>query len=167
MKRKPIILLLILGAAAAGVWYFSAGRKVAHAPVADAIPVKLYFYDPALDMGPGGAQCTPKGLVAVDRTIPPTATPLADTVKLLLKGGDITDAERTAGLTVGFPLPGVSLVSAAIQDGIATLAFDDPQNQTGGGACRAGIAWAEIEATAKQFPGIAEVRFSPETLFQP
>jgi hypothetical protein len=128
--------------------------------------IKLYFYNPALDQGPGGVQCSSNGLVAVERVIPKTTTPLADAVRLLLRG-EIADEEGTAGIESEFPLPGLTLTSATITDGVATLTFDDPQNKTGGGSCRVGILWAQIEATAKQFPTVTSVRFMPEELFQP
>lgn len=128
--------------------------------------IKLYFYNPALDQGPGGVQCSRNGLVAAQRVIPETSTPLADAVKLLLRG-ELSDEERAQGITTEFPLPGVMLSSAAITNGVATLTFDDPQNKTGGGSCRVAVLWAQIEATAKQFPTVTSVRFAPEELFQP
>lgn len=129
-------------------------------------PIKLYFYNPALDQGVGGVQCSRNGLVSVERKIPKTVTPLADAVKLLLRG-EISAEERASGIESEFPLPGVTLKSASITDGVATLTFDDPQNKTGGGSCRVGILWFQIEATAKQFPTVKSVRFLPEELFQP
>lgn len=129
-------------------------------------PIKLYFYNPTIDQGPGGAQCSRNGLVAVERTIPKTSTPLRDTIQLLLKGG-LTSSERAQGITTEFPLQGVSLQSATINNGMATLTFNDQENRTGGGACRAAVLWAQIEATAKQFPTVTSVRFLPEELFQP
>lgn len=129
-------------------------------------PVKLYFYNPAIDQGPGGAQCSKNGLVAVERMLPKTMTPLRDTIQLLLKGG-LTSSERAQGITTEFPLRGVSLQSAAISSGMATLTFNDPENRTGGGSCRTAVLWAQIEATAKQFPTVTSVRFLPEELFQP
>lgn len=128
--------------------------------------VTLYYYNPAQDQGPGGVQCSRAGLVALERTIPATQTPLADSIRLLLRG-ELTQAERAQGVETEFPLPGVSLQSAAIVDGIATLTFDDPQNKTGGGACRVSILSAQIEATAMQFPSVTAVRLMPEELFQP
>ncbi len=128
--------------------------------------IKLYFYDPALDQGPGGVQCTSKGLVAVERIIPKTTTPLAEAIRLLLRG-EISEEERERGITSEFPLAGVSLKSASISDGTATLTFSDPENKTVGGSCRVSILWHQIEATAKQFPTVKQVRFSPEELFQP
>ena len=128
--------------------------------------VKLYYYNPALDQGPGGTQCSKAGLVTVDRVIPKTSTPLKDSIQLLLKG-QLTAEEKARGITTEFPLPGVALTSAAIQNGAATLTFADPQNKTGGGSCRVSVLWAQIEATAKQFPTVQSVHFMPEELFQP
>lgn len=149
-------------------WAFSRGDCQSGTSAASSvgIPIRLYYYNEALDQGPGGAQCSSKGLVAVDRTIQATTLPLTKAVRLLLQG-DILPAEKTEGLTTEFPLAGLSLVNAEIEDGVATLTFDDPQNKTGGGACRTGILWAQIEATAKQFPSVKSVRFLPEELFQP
>lgn len=130
--------------------------------------IKLYRYEPARDTDEnrGGVQCTRQGLVAVERSIPVTETPIQDAIRLLLKGG-LTDAERAVGITTEFPLAGVELKGANLQNGVLTLEFIDPNNSTGGGACRVGILWFQIEATAKQFPGVSSVRFIPEELFQP
>lgn len=48
--------------------------------------IKLYYYNPKLDQGPGGVQCTKKGLVPVERVIPATASPLTDAITRLLRG---------------------------------------------------------------------------------
>lgn len=130
------------------------------------IPIKLYFYNPALDQGPGGVQCSRAGLVAVERVIPNTTTPLADAIRLLLRG-EISTEEREKGISSEFPLSELSLTSATIRDAVATLTFSDPLNRTGGGSCRVAILWAQIEATARQFPSVTSVRFLPEELFQP
>ena len=102
----------------------------------------------------------------MERTIPLTVTPLKDAIVLLLQG-TLTEAERAQGITTEFPLSGVSLTSAAITDGVATLTFADPQSKTSGGSCRAGVLWFQIEATAKQFSNVTSVRFMPANLFQP
>lgn len=130
------------------------------------LPVRLYYYNPALDQGPGGAQCSGKGLVAVERIIPRTMTPIQDAVILLLRG-EITDEEKAQGIMSEFPLSGVALQSASLVNGTLTLTFSDPENKTGGGSCRVSILWKEIEATAKQFSEVKTVRFLPEELFQP
>lgn len=124
------------------------------------VPVKLYYYNPELDQGPGGVQCTREGLVAVDRLIPQTNTPVEDTIRLLLQGG-ISEEERVSGITSEYPLSGLYLRSAVLTNGELTLSFDDPENRTSGGSCRAGILWFQVEATAKQFPEIKNVRFLP------
>lgn len=141
-------------------------RSITSLSVETDMPIQLYFYNPALDQGPGGVQCSRNGLVAVERIIPKTATPLTDAVNLLLRG-EISEEERVSGIESEFPLSEVTLKSATITDGVATLTFDDPQNKTGGGACRVSILWAQIEATAKQFPTVQNVNFIPEELFQP
>ncbi len=129
--------------------------------------VTLYYYNPELDMdASGNILCSRAGLTPVTREIPVTQTPIQDAVNLLLRGG-LTDAERARGITTEFPLEGVSLTGAALRDGTLTLSFDDPNHKTSGGSCRAGILWFQIEATAKQFPGVTDVRFQPDTLFQP
>lgn len=128
--------------------------------------VQLYYYNPNKDREPdGNLKCSRDGLQSVTRTIPLTNTPIQDAVKLLLKGQLTLEEKNT--LTTEFPLPGFELKSASSNSGVLTLTFADPQNKTGGGSCRVGILWMQIEATAKQFPGVTSVRYLPEDLFQP
>lgn len=129
--------------------------------------IKLYYYNPSLDQdGSGNLQCSRQGLVAVEREVGITQTPIQDTIKRLIQG-DISDSEGDAGIESEYPLTGFSLLGASLNDGVLTLEFSDPQNKTVGGSCRVGVLWAQIEATAKQFPEVREVRFQPEELFQP
>jgi len=129
--------------------------------------IKLYYYSPELDKdNEGNILCSRKGLVAVEREIPITITPIQDSINLLISG-DLTEAERAQGITSEYPLEGFSLTGASLNNGILTFEFNDPNNKTGGGSCRTGILWFQIEATAKQFPEIQQVRFSPDYLFQP
>ncbi|MBP6945224.1 GerMN domain-containing protein [Patescibacteria group bacterium] len=102
----------------------------------------------------------------ISTLIAPTQTPPQDTLRLLLKG-ELTAGERAKGITTEFPLSGLELQKGVITESAATLTFAGPQNKTTGGSCRAGILWAQIEATAKQFTGTTPVRFSPDSLFQP
>ena len=133
----------------------------------ETIPVKLYYYDSSRDQGPGGAQCSKKGLVSLNRAIPKTQTPLTDSIKLLLQG-EISAIEKSAGITTDFPLSGLTLDKATINaQSLATLTFSDPQNKTSGGACRANILRLQIEETAKQFASVKSVNILPGTLFQP
>ena len=129
--------------------------------------IKLYYYNSKLDTdSTGNIACSKKGLALVERTIPKTTTPIQDAVKLLLKG-EISAGEKTQGITSEFPLPELSLTGANLKNGVLTLSFNDPQNKTSGGSCRAGILWSQIEATAKQFLEVKSVKFIPESLFQP
>ena len=129
--------------------------------------IKLYYYNPDKDKDTSGSiLCSRKGLEAIERQIPLTMTPIQDTIKLLLQG-NLTAAEKAREISTEYPLPGVELKGANLTNGILTLEFVDPQNKTGGGSCRVGILWFQIEATAKQFPEVKEVKFKPEELFQP
>lgn len=120
--------------------------------------VKLYYYNSSKDKdASGNIMCSRNGLEFVERSIPLTQTPIQDTIKLLLK-------EK---LAPQYSLFGVELKSASLNNGVLTLTFTDPENKTGGGSCRVGILWFQIEATAKQFEGVLSVRFLPEELFQP
>lgn len=132
----------------------------------EGIAIQLFYYNPELDQGPGGAQCSRAGLVSVERVIPETTTPLRDSIRLLLRG-ELTTEEREQGITTEFPLSGLTLNTANIRDSVAYLEFSDPQQKTTGGSCRVSILWAQVEATAKQFPSVSGVKFEPEELFQP
>ncbi len=128
--------------------------------------LKIFFYDQNKDLDQAGnVQCSRQGLVAVERDVPVSKTPIQDLVRLVLQGP--TAEEKAAGIAGGFPLPGVELKGADLKDGVLTLEFADPNNLTGGGSCRVGILWFQIEATALQFPEVKSVRFLPEELFQP
>ncbi|TSC70085.1 MAG: hypothetical protein CEO12_582 [Parcubacteria group bacterium Gr01-1014_46] len=164
--RKIFILIIVLGLLVGGFYALNSYIYNEKQNGGDYQGVKLYFYNPSLDQGVGGVQCTKAGLVEVTRTIPKTITPLEDTIKLLLKG-ELTEEERSQGITTEFPLSGVSLTNVNLKEGVATLEFADPLNKTGGGSCRIAILWAQIETTAKQFPTVKEVKFIPEELFQP
>jgi hypothetical protein len=129
--------------------------------------VRLFFYDSSKDKDQNGnIMCSKQGLVSVSRQIPVSMTPIQDTIKLLLAGNP-TQSEKATGVSTEFPLSDVELKSASNNNGVLTLMFADPQNKTGGGSCRVGILWAQIEATAKQFPEVKSVKFSPAELFQP
>ncbi len=129
--------------------------------------INLYYYNPELDKdASGNIQCSRDGLVAVSRQIPITQTPIQDAIKLLLSG-NLTQEEKNQGITTEYPLNGFSLKGASLDNGVLTLEFSDPENKTIGGSCRTGILWFQIEATARQFSEVREVRFLPEDIFQP
>jgi len=162
-KSAIIIILIILILIMAGVLTL----KLFVLP--ESKTIKLYYYNPELDKDEtGNTKCSRDGLVAIERKIPLSKTPIQDTIKLLLKGKEnLTEAEKAQGVTTEYPLEGLSLKGASLKDGVLTLEFDDSQNRTVGGSCRVGILWFQIEATAKQFPKVQQVRFLPEEIFQP
>ena len=139
------------------------------APCPEVKTIKLYYYNPNKDKDEtGNIKCSRDGLAAIERKIPITQTPIQDTIKLLLKGKEnLTEQDLAEGITTEYPLEGFSLKGASLKGGVLTLEFNDPLNKTVGGACRVGILWFQIEATAKQFPEVKEVRFLPEEIFQP
>jgi len=131
--------------------------------------ILLYYYNPEKDKDKNGnIKCSKEGLVAIEREIPVSKTPIQDTINLLLKGKEnLTQSEINQNITTEYPLEGFSLKEASLKNGILTLKFEDFQNKTIGGSCRVNILWSQLEATAKQFPEVKEVRFLPEELFQP
>ncbi len=137
---------------------------------ADVVPqkaIQLYYYDAQKDTdSEGNIMCSENGLVAVERNIPVTQTPIQDTINLLLSGY-LNTQEQVQGITTEYPLDGFELVGASISEGLLTLEFADPENQTSGGSCRAGILWMQIKETAEQFEEVDEAIFQPEYLFQP
>ena len=139
--------------------------------------IKLYYYNYEIDKDEfGNTACSRNGLMPVERKIPITQTPIQDAIKLLLLG-KLTEEERAQGIDTEYPLEGLSLKGASLsakggsasggKDSVLTLEFDDSKNRTVGGSCRVGILWFQIEATAKQFPEVQQVRFLPEEIFQP
>ncbi len=129
--------------------------------------IKLFYYNKSKDMdSSGNIMCSEKGLESIERQIPMSITPIQDAIKLLLQG-ELTFTERGRGIETEFPLSGLELVSTSLSNGSLTLTFADPQNRTSGGSCRANILRAQVEATARQFGGVKEVRLAPAELFQP
>ncbi len=129
--------------------------------------VKLYYYNPEKDKDvTGNIMCSRDGLVSVNREIAVSKTPIEDTIRLLLLG-DLSEKEKNEGTSTEYPLSGFSLSEVNLKNKVLTLKFEDSENKTVGGTCRVGVLWFQIEATAKQFPEVAEVRFLPEDIFQP
>ncbi|MDP3988718.1 MAG: GerMN domain-containing protein [bacterium] len=166
--RQLIIFAVIITLFAFIAMLFISVPSEPEVPVGDdTTAVTLYYYDPSQDLdGEGNVLCSRQGLVSIARRVPKTDTMIRDTINLLLKG-NLTQEERAEGITTEFPLEGFNLVGFSRVQGTLTLTFDDPNNRSSGGSCRAGILWAQIEKTAKQFSGVEEVHFFPEELFQP
>ena len=132
--------------------------------------ILLYYYNPEKDKDEkGNIKCSRDGLVAIEREIPVSQTPIKDTIELLLKGKEnLTEKDLAQGINTEYPLDGFKLNSVNLkEDGTLILEFEDQQNKTIGGACRVSILRVQIEQTAKQFSQVKKVQFLPETLFQP
>lgn len=125
--------------------------------------IKLFYYNKLNDPE---VMCEPESVSPVFRTIPMTNTPIQDAVKLLLEG-KLSEEEKLQGFQTEFPLEGFGLEGANLKNGILTLEFQDLMDRASGGSCRANILRSQVSHTAAQFPEVKEVRFLPETLFQP
>ena len=126
--------------------------------------VSLFYYNTNKDPS---TQCIESAILPVEREIPVTASPVRDTVNLLIQGR-LSGAEKSAGFATEFPLEGFSLKSANLKSGgMLTLEFADPLNKTGGGACQVSLLRWQIEKTALQFPNVKTVKIIPDYLFQP
>jgi hypothetical protein len=132
--------------------------------------VSLYYYNPEKDKDESdNIKCSRDGLVVIEREIPASKTPIKDVINLLLKGKEnLRGEDIEQGITTEYPLEGFTLEEVNLkEDGTLILKFNDLLNKTSGGSCRAGILWFQIEATAKQFSEVKQVRFLPEEIFQP
>lgn len=176
MKKIYFLIIILIFLLIFGGFYFFPKReeKISNLPSqpekVSYKKVLLYYYNPEKDRDEtGNTKCSRDGLVAIEREIPVSKTPIQDTIKLLLKGKEnLTQNDINQGITTEYPLEGFKLKSANLKpDGTLILEFEDPLNKTVGGACRVGILWFQIEETAKQFPEVKKVQFLPEELFQP
>jgi spore germination protein GerM len=161
-----VAVVIIVAALAVSLrwWEGSPGRP---APNKLPLKVKLYYYNETRDREMHGyVSCSLDAVLPVEREIPYTKGPVRETIWLLLKG-ELTEQERAAGFSTEFPHPEFKFLGANLKNGLLTLKFADPTNFTSGGACRTSLLAAQIVKTAKQFSGVREVRFEPETLFQP
>lgn len=129
--------------------------------------INLFYYNQIRDIEiSGDISCSREAVAPVKREVVLSRTPIQDAINLLLKG-NLTEEEKNSGFATEFPLEGLRLTGADLKNSVLTLSFVDPLNKTSGGSCRVGILWSQIEKTAKQFPGVREVKFQPEWLFQP
>ena len=132
--------------------------------------VSLFYYNPNLDTDAAdNILCCRAGLVSVHRNVAGSLSEealIGETIRLLISG-ELSPEEHSQGIITEFPLEGFSLSETNLNDGVLTLSFDDPNHRAIGGACRVTLLWLQIKETALQFPGVKEVRFLPEELFQP
>jgi spore germination protein GerM len=133
--------------------------------VANKLKLHLYYYNRFIDQGI--ADYIPcMAVLPVEREIPLTDTPIDDAIDLLIKG-QLTGTERAHGFDTEFPHADFKLLSSDLVEGVLTLTFTEVPGFTMGGSCRTGLLAKQISLTAKQFPEVNEVKFLPESLFQP
>ena len=108
----------------------------------------------------------PRALLPVEREVPFSDNLIYDTINSLIQD-EISEKETQAGFWTGFPGDSFRLLSADLQGNTLTLHFDDPKYFTSGGSNRVGYLWLQISMTALQFPEVRQVRYTPQTLFQP
>lgn len=161
-----VVGIILLGTFFFFPWIYQGALPNPSNPPGGDTAVRLYYYNPERDGGPGNIACSKAGLVPVQRVLPSADNVELETLRLLLRG-ELSDEERGEGIITEFPLPGVSLVSATKDGEVLRLTFSDPENKTGGGSCRVNILRAQIEETAKQFQDVTAVELLPEELFQP
>lgn len=129
--------------------------------------VKVFHYLPNKIMAEKvDYEVDPRALLPVEREIPFSDNLIYDTIKSLIQD-EISEKETQAGFSTGFPGDSFRLLSADLQGNILTLHFDDPKYFTSGGSNRVGYLWLQIRMTAFQFPEVKQVKYKPETLFQP
>ncbi|MBE9522247.1 MAG: GerMN domain-containing protein [Proteobacteria bacterium] len=129
--------------------------------------VKVFHYLPNKIMAEKvDYEVDPRALLPAEREIPFSDNLIYDTINSLIQD-EISEKETQAGFWTGFPGDSFRLLSADLQGNILTLHFDDPKYFTSGGSNRVGYLWLQIRMTAFQFPEVKQVRYKPETLFQP
>jgi uncharacterized small protein (DUF1192 family) len=129
--------------------------------------VKVFHYLPNKIMAEKvDYEVDPRALLPAEREIPFSDNLIYDTINSLIQN-EISEKETQAGFWTGFPGDSFRLVSADLQGNTLTLHFDDPKYFTSGGSNRVGYLWLQIRMTALQFPEVRQVRYIPETLFQP
>ena len=130
--------------------------------------VALYYFNQIADqkLAPE-QQINISSLLPVYRVFPASKNLLIDTINELIKW-NLTATEISQWFTTEFPNSRFVLLWADLAaDGILTLEFSEVPWFTDGGSARMLILWNVIKKTAIQFPGVKEVVFVPETLFQP
>jgi uncharacterized small protein (DUF1192 family) len=129
--------------------------------------VKVFHYLPNKIMAEKvDYEVDPRALLPAEREIPFSDNLIYDTINSLIQD-EISEKETQAGFWTGFPGDSFRLLSADLQGNTLTLHFDDPKYFTSGGSNRVGYLWLQIRMTAFQFPEVKQVKYKPETLFQP
>lgn len=125
--------------------------------------VKLFYYNSKYDPN---QECVVGEESFVQRSVSDGQSIIEDTINLLINGG-LSETERSEGFSTEFPKQEFKLLNTTLDNGVLTLEFSEVPGFTSGGACRVGLLSSQIIKTAMQFPEVKDVKFKPETLFQP
>lgn len=154
-KEKKINIEITMGMASLKVDWYSPIKKS---------EVSLFYYNQAEDKE---NTCDSDYILPVERYVVESDNQIKDAIELLIEG-KLTEKEKSEGFSTEFPNKDFKLLSSSLdENGVLTLEFSEVPGFTTGGSCRVGILASEIIKTAKQFPGIKEVVFEPESLFEP
>ncbi len=128
--------------------------------------VSLFFYDKEKDKSlppEGQISCSQEAIVPVERIVR-GENPALDALDLLFRE---EERKEESHLTNELARTGLYLESLSLEDGVLTIEIPEVPGVTSGGSCQMNIYRSQIEKTALQFPEIQEIRFEPESLFQP
>lgn len=130
--------------------------------------VSLFYFNSLTDAKlPIEQQININSIQPVKRLISNSKNIIRDSINLLL-AGDLSQIEKTNWFTSEFPNKSFRLINMDLSaDGILSLTFTEVPWFTSGWSARMAIMANSIIKTAKQFPQVKEVKFTPEWLFQP
>ena len=142
MKKTIIQISLLIGLI--GIMVLPQCRQIPK-PASDTQDIVVYF---------SRSEPTEIVQVAVDRMVEKTDDIASTAIRELLKGP--TESEKAQGLTTAIA-NGTVLNYVRIENGVATVDFNDKFDYQMGGSARVTAIRGQIEKTLFQFPGIKEV----------
>lgn len=119
--------------------------------------VKVFFSNTQED--PNSEKC--EEVYSVDREIEPTLAVAKESLDQLLAG--VTASEKAGGYHTNINSQ-ARVVSVAVEQGVATVEFNEDFQTGMAGACKVTAARAQIERTLLQFPNIKEVVIRVENI---
>lgn len=126
--------------------------------------LSLFYYNQLQDKE---NSCDYEFVVPVEREMVGSQDIIKSAVELLIKG-QLTEKEKSEGLTTEFPNSEFKLLESNLNEkGKLTLKFTEVPGFTSGGSCRVGLLMEEILKTVKQFPQVKSIVLEPESLFEP
>ncbi|MEI7640577.1 MAG: hypothetical protein WCJ46_03585 [bacterium] len=150
-----IIFLVVTG----GGWAYSFFFSPAY--------INVFFYNKLVDKRLGTFMpCSELAVTPLQRKVKRFDANIDSAIKLLMEG-KLTEAEMRHGFTSEFPNASFKYLGHFYDKDSVVLKFEDPKDFTSGGACRASLLRYQFEKTVKQFTKTKNIKFLPDTLFQP